>query len=219
MIERLIKPAFVLIEAETEMERREIEKELRRKGFHIAELFGEGYELESLVESFIEMTSGKFVYLIKARDGKVLARGSEAGVRSLKIEKEYIVRSEKALVNLILMKESRNKKALRTAVLIGLAAVVGLLLNSGEDFSWIWIGGTAIAGSELMKALEYLLLGYREKEKSEKPKKRRRKNKKEDKKENRHRRAFRGFRKPSKPPEEEKGEQPSGGHPSEELSY
>ncbi|MFA4646169.1 hypothetical protein P8X24_02680 [Pyrococcus kukulkanii] len=150
MWEKILRPKFLAKKV------KEDPNKFKSMGFHVIEVVGEGYELESLVEYFIYSTFGKYVYIVEHEGRKFLARGDK------KIgEIEYLVKDEKGLMRLILKEVKKSTKAALVGITLGFAMAVGGLVGMWKpEFSFIGVMLGGVLGSAIMKIFEYYIIGY-----------------------------------------------------------
>ncbi len=162
MLERLLKPEYrAYVVLMKKFRKNEVVPVLKRRGAFVLELKGENVELE--VESFLTGTWGKYTYILKLSDGKILARADKPVVKEVKGTERYLARDEKGLERLVLSELSTHAKLRILAprwilwTTIGLIAFTWLRKNFLASFLLTAFGFVL---DDVLKFLDCLLLGY-----------------------------------------------------------
>ena len=162
MLERLLKPEYrAYVVPMKKFRRNEVVPVLKRREAFVLELKGE--DVESEVESFLAGTWGRYTYILKLSDGKMLARADRPVVKEVKGTERYLARNEKGLERLVLSELSTRAKLrilaprwiLWTAV--GLAAFQWLRENFLASFFLTVLGFVL---DDVLKFLDCLILCY-----------------------------------------------------------
>ncbi len=162
MLERLLKPEYrAHVVPMKKFKGDEVAPVLKRRGAFVLELKGNDVELE--VESFLAGTWGRYTYVLKLSDGRMLARADRPVLKEVKGTKRYLARDEKGLERLILSELSTRAKLrilaprwiLWTAV--GLSAFQWLRENFLVSFLLTAFGFVL---DDVLKFLDCILLSY-----------------------------------------------------------
>ncbi|MDI3474604.1 MAG: hypothetical protein PWQ79_381 [Thermococcaceae archaeon] len=163
VLERLINPGYrVFVVDAKNFQPEEITEGLRRRGAMVVEILGES-DPELEIESFLSSTYGEYVYLLKFKDGRYLARSPDEVVEKNWSSSRYLVRDENALKRFLLRElslKSRLALELPPKIITAFIWVLAFQLIEEKPFGSFLLMALGFVTGELFKLFEYLTLGY-----------------------------------------------------------